>query len=194
MDFTDEMFGIKFKAADGMLEEKFDRLNFDDDNARYVSKEKFTHEEDDLSFGYRYVIDAEMTCEDGMVHREYSLKLVVEPSSLCADKLERVVSCSGIAAEEATVSDLVDYVTGYVVMGSKSTECEETLDDGWDMDMFNYMANVFESIDNTKKTYLDAVANVMGNTGWDLLDEAVNGADLLDLALKKQGIDWEPER
>ena len=191
-EFANEIFNIQFNAKQGMLNEKFNEYSRDDDSLRYISKEEFLHDETDcdedgLKFNYRYVINGDAYCDRGKIHRFYNLYLVVCPKSLCKEKLEDVLDCCGISADEANCCDVVDY--GILVpMGDVEFEFDEDNDEGWNDEVLNNIANVFETINGLRGFYLDKPMNRLGNTGWDLLYEAVRGKDLFESVKERYGM------
>lgn len=191
-EFANEIFGIQFNAKQGMLDEKFKWYSENDEYLQYISKEEFTHDDTDiddngLKFNYRYVIDGGTYFDDGKVHRFYNLLLVVCPKSLCKEKLESVLDCCGINVDEANCCDVADYGLS-VPMGGVEFEYDEENDEGWNDEVLNNIANVFETIDRLRGFYLDKPMNRLGNTGWDLLYEAVQGRDLLKAVKERYGM------
>ena len=170
-----KIFGITLKSALQNVYDKFEEDFFESDHAFFVSKETFTHEDDGLNFDYKYAIEADY-CEGKIF---YMLNLVPCANSLNKAKLESVASCSGVDESEVNIYDICAYGCS-VMMGCESVESEDV-----DEHYLNVIASVFESVDRLRGFYLDKYVNRIGNTGWDLLDDFVNGKDYISKALNR---------
>lgn len=164
-----KIFGIEFNNTPIKVSEKFDEVYFDEDNVFFVSKETFKHEEEGLTFNYKYAIQAAY-CE-GRIY--YSLELVPCADSLCEKKRNDIISSCGCEDEEISIYDIVSYGCS-VSMGCESVESEEI-----DERYFDLIASVFETTDRLRGFYLDKYVNRIGNTGWDLLEDFINGIPYL---------------
>lgn len=163
-----KIFGIEFNSVVN-VETKFDEIFNDTDMVFYESKEIFHHEEEGLTFDYKYAIAGEY-CEGELY---YSLYLVPCVDSLSEEKRASVASCCGIDEEEITIYDIWSYGCN-VHLGTEKEKGEEFNDE-----YFNLIASVFETINSMRGFYLDRYVNRIGNTGWDMLNDFVNGVPFL---------------
>lgn len=163
------IFGITFNGVPTKIDTKFNEIYFEDDNAFFESKETFTHEEDGLTFNYKYAIEA-VWCE-GKIY--YGLYLVPCADSLNKDKRSSVADCCGVNEDEITINDISSYGCN-VCMGTEVVDNEDIEDTYLDK-----IASVYEVIDSLRGFYLDKYVNRIGNTGWDMLDDFINGNDFI---------------
>ena len=163
-----KIFGIKFNSVVN-VETKFDEVFNDEEMLFFVSKETFRHEEDGLTFDYKYVIVGEMY--DDKTY--YSLNLVPCANSLGEKKRSEVASCCCVDENELTTYDIWSYGCS-VCFGCESEECEEIKDEE-----FNLIASVFEIMNSMRGFYLDKYVNRIGNNGWDMLNDFVNDIPFL---------------
>ena len=163
-----KIFGIEFNSVVN-VEEKFEEVFNDVEMVFYESKETFHHEEEGLTFDYKYVIVGEY-CEGKLY---YSLHLVPCANSLGEEKRVRVASTCCLDEDEITIYDIWSY--GYTIhLGTETEEGEEFNDE-----YFSLIASVFETINSMRGFYLDRYVNRIGNTGWDMLYDFVNGVSFL---------------
>ena len=174
------VFGIsgdkQFKVED-LFEVQYDET----DMFFAYSKETFTHdfEEDNLNFKYKYVIEADYC--DGDIY--YALYLVPMPDSLYKDKLESVLASFDIDAEDCSIYDVRSYGLG-ILFGSTKTDGENVNEDTIDA-----IANAMPTMDRLRGFYLDNIQNLIGNSGWDYLNEYINGIDATKVALDRYKTD-----
>lgn len=162
------IFGITFNdvtKVDNIFNEEF----FESDNVFFESKETFTHEEEGLTFNYKYAIEA-VECE-GKIY--YGLYLVP-----CADSLDRskrgvIADFCGVDESDITIYDIQSYGCG-VLMGSEDVISEEI-----DTTYLDKIASVCGIIDSLRGFYLDKPQNRIGTSGWDMLDDYINGKSWL---------------
>lgn len=174
------VFGIsgdkQFKVED-LFEVQYDET----DMFFAYSKETFTHdfEENNLNFKYKYVIEADYC--DGDIY--YALYLVPMPESLYKDKLESVLASFDIDAEDCSIYDVHSYGLG-ILFGSTKTNGENV-----NKDTIDAIANAMSTMDSLRGFYLDKFQNLIGNNGWDYLDEYINGVDATKVALDRYKTD-----
>ena len=178
MDYKHNIFGCQTNGNQSFAD-KFETL-YDDGGSFHQSKEVFRHDvDDDLNFDYRICVEVidwqEATGEDD---KEFilELKLVPEFKSLSPKHQASVLSCCGIDEAEVNAWDVSSY--GLNVMLA-SEECHYDELDA----KLEAVANVFESINSLRGFYLDRYVNRIGNTGWDLLFDFINGEDYVKAAL-----------
>lgn len=163
-----KIFGIEFNSVVN-VETKFDEVFNDCDMVFYESKETFHHDEEGLSFDYKYAIVGE--CCEGMLY--YSLYLVPCANSLGEKNRSVVASCCGLDEEDLTIYDIWSYGCN-VQFGCESEEGEEFNDE-----YFSLISSVFETINSLKGFYLDRYVNRIGNNGWDMLEDFINDVPFL---------------
>lgn len=166
---ANKIFNIQFENSPIKVDEKFNEVYNDSDNAFFVSKNVFTHEDDGLTFDYQYAIEG-IWC-DGKIF--YSLMLVPCPKSLTRNKLQSVADFCGVDSEDVTIYDICTYGC-YVIMDNECIECNEIEDKYFDL-----IASVLSTIDRLHDFYLDKCINRIGNTGWDMLYDYVKGVNFL---------------
>jgi hypothetical protein len=163
------------------IETKFELLrSMDayDDTELYVSKETFKHDlDEDLKFDYKYFIEAYHYTEEGENRTYYTLYLVPMFNSL-ADKRKNDVAENAGDPENATAEDVFDY-------GIQIVMARTNFDGEYDKSIMDKVASVFETIDRLKGFYLDKAQNRLGSTGWDMLDDYINGNDFLKATLDR---------
>lgn len=164
----------------------------------FQSKKVFHHEEDDYSFDYRYCVAItdmrEIEADDNRFAVE--LYLVPEFESLC-DKCKDDVrkSCCYSDDDQPTVYD----VYGYGISVQFGYEMADNPDDKpYDenaevLDALTAIANTYEATDRLRGFYLDKFVNRIGTTGWDLLDDFINGVDYLQTTLNRYKTDTDDD-
>lgn len=163
------IFGITFNGVPTKVNTKFNEVYFEDDNAFFESKDTFTHEDDGLTFNYKYVIEA-VWCE-GKIY--YSLFLVPCADSLNKGKRLSVADCCGVEEDEISIYDICSYGCN-VCMGTEVVD-NENIEDTY----LDKVSSVYKVIDSLRGFYLDKYVNRIGNTGWDMLDDFINGNDFI---------------
>ena len=163
------IFGIAFNGLPTKIDTKFNEIYFEDDNAFFESKETFTHEEENLTFNYKYAIEA-VQCE-GKIY--YGLYLVPCADSLNKDKRSSVADCCGVDEDEITIYDISSY-------GCNGCMGTEVVDNEYIEDTYlDKIASVCGIIDSLRGFYLDKPQNRIGTSGWDMLDDYINGKSWL---------------
>ena len=185
-----EIFGISTNDDTNAFEDKFEELIDLDSELYYQSQETFKHDvDDDLYFEYKYVVEIydmdELTGEDT---GDYSVSLLLVPTfeSLCKEKREGVLDCTGVDEDSVTLYDVISYGIS-VPLGNVSVKHNGKSMDKCEglQEKLRAIANVFESIDGLRGFYLDRYVNRIGTTGWDLLHDYVNGKDFIKATLDR---------
>jgi hypothetical protein len=155
-------------------EEKFDRIFDGEDNALFVSKDKFRSEGDNdiKDFNYRYAIECFKWWNNGKCVWYYSLKFVVCPESLDKTYLETVCDCCGVNENEVEIQDIISRGGGDVSFGTETTEGEKM-----NYDVLTNIANVFETMNAMRGFYLDRNINPELD-GWDMVRYCVEGENV----------------
>jgi len=163
-----EICGFKFDESQMVksLDEKFDTFFDDEDNAFFISKAEYEHDEEGFKFKYRYCIEVNWVDENEYL---YSLMLVPTCESVNKEKQESVLSSGGC--------DEIYDVCSYGCNVSMCSACEKS--ETWDEGIVTKMMSIVEVINSLRGFYLDRYVNRIGNTGWDMLDDFINGNDFL---------------
>lgn len=196
-------YTLKFGSVSSM--EK-DRKNWSDlfeehynDGGELVafSKEVYEHGfdfEDYYKFKYRLCIKAmamsEFLAEDeeGYNDVHIELSIVPLPEYLNAKVKDSIADCMGV--EEIDVYDIVSYGScPYLDRDTLTLNCDADFYDITENEdvvrMLDACATACESINSLRGFYLDRVWNLIGSTGWDLLDNLINGEDFIQKTLDR---------
>lgn len=175
--------------------DKFDCI-YEDCGAYYETKETYQHREDGLNFDYKYcveIIDFEECCGGEEMHNKYGIELTLVPvfKSLCKEKQTSVMECCGVEEDAVNSMDIRQYGLGVQVGYEEVVASANDLSSGCfeESDKFKErltdIASVFETIDALRGFYLDKTMNLIGTTGWDLLNDCINGKDFIKATLAK---------
>lgn len=154
------------------VDNSFDCILDDSERMEFLSKNEYHHTDDGLNFDYRYLITANLyDYEDGTDRWYVTLQLVPSPQSLCEEKAEGVCECCGIERSELNHSDIADYGC-YVPIASDKTSEEDP------QQLIDLAATIAPMVDGLRGFFLDKRINVIGTTGWDILQNCVNGVKI----------------
>lgn len=162
------IFDIKFNDVT-KVDRVFNNVYFERYYAFFESIDTFTHEEYNLTFNYKYAIEA--TCVDDKIY--YYLYLVPCADSLNKGKRGDIADFCGVDESEITIYDICSYGCG-VLMGS-----EDVISDEIDTTYLDKIASACDIIDSLRGFYLDKPQNRIGTNGWDLFDDYINGKSFL---------------
>ena len=163
------IFGISFDNAIN-INDKFDCIMDDGDEVVYESKDTFLHEEEDLTFEYKYLI---RTCILDDERVAYSLILVPNFYSLAKKWQEDVLDMTGLEdGDDVTPMDIEMEGMG-ITFGNEVFDGTET-----DEMLLNCAATACELMDRLRGFYLDKCINRIGTTGWDWLKRYVCGKSI----------------
>lgn len=183
-----EFAGVSTYEEKVNIEEHFEELYNDDGQLTLVSKKDFLHEEEGLTFKYKYLINGmDIRGFTGEMDAPVMIELVLVPSF--SDLSEEARISLGetydwdeeMADELWRYKDIADYGYG-VTMGSESFIPEE------DEDLYNLMDSkkvvelvesacaIYEAIDNMRGFYMDRPWNMIGTTGWDTIGNALDSS------------------
>lgn len=174
-----KVFGVTTNS-EIKFEDKFETL-FDDCEAFFESKETF-HHEDETSFDYKYCVEVVPNEEETFI----GLYIVPTFESLCQKEKESIMSHCCVDEGDVNMFDICQYGDS-ILFGSISvpnddkewSECEavtRALED---------IANVFETMNSLRGFYLDKPVNIIGTTGWDLVESYMNGKDWIKTTLDR---------
>ena len=196
-------YGLKFGSVSAMEKDRKNWLDFfeefynDDGELVAFSKEVYEHGfdfEDYYKFKYKLCISAiamnNFLADDEEGHNDIHIELSIVPlpEYLNAEVKDGIADCMG--TEEIDVYDIYSY-------GGCPRLDHDTLtlnDDAAFYDitanedavrMLDACATVCESINNLRGFYLDRAWNLIGSTGWDLLDNLINGKDFIQSAMDR---------
>lgn len=170
------IFGISVSAL-ANANDMFDAISVDEEEVVYESKKTYAHEEEGLTFDYKYLIRG-VWC-DGSIY--YGLYLVPLANSLHKDKRASVACFCGLEESEITPYDIFSYGCA-VLMGTENVN-SDVIEDVY----INEIATITGSIDRLRGFYLDKYQNRIGSTGWDYLEDYINGEDAVQKALNRVG-------
>lgn len=184
-----KIFGIETDHDVYKVDDKFECIDLDE-TLFYQSKEVFQHREDDvLNFDYKYYIEViDWDACTGEEKGVYMVNFGIVPmfESLNDEKKSSVISCCGCEDTTPDVYDVHSYgcsvPLGNVEIehhGMTYDECEEL------QTTLNGIANVFETIDRLRGFFLDRHVNRIGSTGWDLLNDYINGVNFVRATLDR---------
>ena len=172
----------------GVFEKFFDCLADWDGHRYYATKETYIHEDESFhTFKYKYLVevmeseymqDAGMDVEDGKV--TILLSLVVLPESLSEKHLASVASFCGIDTKDVTIIDIYEYGLSCPIEDDEFNESDYSVEDALDC-----AAEVIPSIDSLRGFYLDRPRNLIGTTGWDLLEDAIADENAYNRSLER---------
>lgn len=188
--------GVQITNSDNLckFEDKFG-LSYDDEaTAYYVSKERFSHEEDDYEFDYRFVVEVCHMNQFDENSKDIYVQLYLVPTfdSLCRDKQESIADSIGYTVDEMLnfVKEGNDYdlcrdVAEYgcsILFGNETCYTDEEV-----TEKLTAVANVFELMNRMRGFHLDKYVDRIGNTGWDALDEFINNESMFDKVVARVG-------
>lgn len=170
-DFKYEILGIGFNELVN-VEDNFDLTEDFGDRRLYESKKTYTHEEEGLTFDYKYVI--ECGCDDE--YEYYEIGLSVMPKSCCKKFIEECMEDACIEDEDSlTLYDV--FYNGASTVSFGFIRNENTGQE-WDEDTINKLASIVDFLDIMRGFYLDKAWNQICTTGWDTIKHCVKGEAL----------------
>ena len=185
-----EIFGWVVDHEPKKLDDLFDCVRDEDDEVIYESKQTYEHREEGLNFDYKFVIRAENAYEltgepedENVWHME--MLLVPTIDSLLPKKQKALQDMVGEDGEPNLI-DLIDEGS-YVQIGFEAVKVDPA--EGYDAVMnpkYDEAASVVDNMNAMRGFYLDKPWNMIGSTGWDILNELVgNGKSFITAALDK---------
>lgn len=197
---------MKYKCPFGIESSQLSIKNFEDgwevildggEEAYFQTKETFLHEEENLTFEYKYVIQLAGVVDDESddVHFFSNLFLVPLIKYIHPDIVTKIMKfCGREKAEDITVDEIIFETCCPTLCHETPNFKRQKSDDfyGWDWieikKVQNYLRKAYESIkliNSIRGFYLDKHENLLGNTGWDFLKELLFNADSTQLALDR---------
>lgn len=181
-----EIFGIS-TDMDIKFDEKFEVIYDDSERMVAQSKETFTHEEDGLTFNYKYVIEVINGNEYCGTDKYYiDLSVVPEYDSLGKQHKDSVLSLAGVDDCDVNIFDVLSEGLSLSI-GCKELPTNNTPMDEHEkvMSALDSIASVFETINAMRGFYFDRYVNGIGNTGWDFLNDFINDIPFIDSLNKR---------
>lgn len=166
------IFGITPNFEINPWEESLELVEDFDTQVYYQTKETFSHEEEGLTFKYKFAVSAECLDEYGKEFEgkvSYRLYLVLMPESISEKMLSSIKSSCGI--EEPNVYDFIQY-GATVPLADEDFDNDELHDE-----IVSLIAAVIPVINSLRGFYIDKRINMIGTTGWDLIDSFINDTD-----------------
>lgn len=179
-----EIFGVKLLNDVKPMLDAFDEEYRDDKydiGALYVSKRTFLHEEEGMTFEYKYLI--EVVAFDGKTY--YSLCLCPTQAYLHHNIIEGIFGMCGF--DDSMCLNDIDYGDIISYCGAIQFGCEEREGEKIDDEVINLIANVYETIDGLRGFYLDKPQNMLGNNGWDKIRYFLYDEDYIRKAVERYG-------
>ena len=185
-----EIFGWVVDHEPKKLDDLFDCVRDADGEVIYESKQTYEHREEGLNFDYKFVIRAEDAYElTGEPEDEnvWPMEMLLVPTidSLLPKKQKALQDMVGEDGEPSTI-DLIDEGF-YVQIGFEAVKVDPA--EGYDAVMnpkYDEAASVVDNMNAMRGFYLDKPLNMIGSTGWDILNELVgNGKSFITAALDR---------
>ena len=171
---------FNFGGISGKLDESLKdqwELIYDDNNVIWETKDVFTHDDEEFSFKYKYMIEAvDFSDFDPDVEEDASkyyveIHMVVDPESLSKKVLANVKN---------TMDEHIEYwdILRYGLSIQMAHNNELVLESELDSKIIEAM-NCIPVIDGLRGFYLDKPWNRIGTTGWDTIQYAIGLTDSL---------------
>ena len=174
MKNENKSFGAFSPAQVEDASKSFDCIFDNSDCIELLSKTEYHHTEDNdsLTFDYRYLITANLLDDESGNDKWYvTLHLVPSPQSLCKEKADSVCDCCGVDKSELNHSDINDY-------GCSVDVATETTSEQDPQHLIDIASTIVPVADAMRGFILDKRINMIGTTGWDILQNAINGVKI----------------
>lgn len=187
---------ISFETAQKKdLLNKFEELYNDDGFAIFQSKKTY-HSDDEVykPFDYKLIIRAtalgQFIGEDEEGHNDVHIELSMcpLPEFLSEKAANEIKDCMGV--DELTVYDIVEYgrcpeLESDKVVITDDDDAYNVLDVNIAKEKLDCAATAAEVLNSIRGFSLDKPWNLISNTGWDLLDELIDGVDPNENIIKR---------
>jgi len=160
------------------------------DRIVYFSRKTFRHEEEDLTFNYKYAIvvtDVGAYTGDGYDPIVVELLLVPSFNDLTEENKNNIRDCYGYGDDEISEKwlwmDVLDYSFAVKIGEESVSNPSEDERDEWINSepikaILESAVAVYEVVDSLRGFYLDKAWNRIGTTGWDILNNAIKNESL----------------
>lgn len=187
---------VSFAAAQKEeLLDKFDELYNDDGFAIFESKKTYHSDDEDYKpFDYKLVIRATALGqfigegEDG--HNDVHIELSMCPlPEFLSEKIANEIKDS-MGVDKLTVYDIAEYgscpeLESDTIVITDDDDAYNVLDVNVIKEKLDCAATAAETFNSLRGFSLDKPWNLLSNTGWDLLDEMIEGIDLSENIIKR---------
>lgn len=187
---------VSFAAAQKEeLLDKFDELYNDDGFAIFESKKTYHSDDEDYKpFDYKLVIRATALDqfigegEDG--HNDVHIELSMCPlPEFLSEKIANEIKDS-MGVDKLTVYDIAEYgscpeLESDTIVITDDDDAYNVLDVNVIKEKLDCAATAAETFNSLRGFSLDKPWNLLSNTGWDLLDEMIEGIDLSENIIKR---------
>lgn len=185
-----EFGGVSTYVEEVNVEEHFEEYYNKTYRVVYFSKKTFRHEEEDLTFNYKYAIvvtDVQFYSGDGDAPIVVELMLVPDYKDLTEENRESIRSYMGYdddgEDDEWHWMDVLDYSFAVKMEEDSIDNPTDDIREEWIESepikaLIESAVAVYEVIDSTRGFYLDRAWNMIGTTGWDTLNNAIKNEPL----------------
>lgn len=192
LNFGAVSFEIAQKAE---LLDKFDELYNDDGFAIFESKKTYHSDDENYKpFDYKLIIRATALGqfigegEDGHNDVHIELSMCPLPKFLSEKVANEIKDSTGV--DELTVYDIVEYgscpeLESDTVVITDNDDAYNVLDVNIIKEKLDCAATVAETFNSLRGFSLDKPWNLISNTGWNLLDELIEGIDPIENIVKR---------
>ena len=190
MTFKREFGGISTNIEEVDFNKHFEEYYDGDGRVVYFSKKTFRHEEEGLTFSYKYaIVVTDVGSYTGFDYDPILVELMLVPDykDLTEENKENIKDYNGYSDGEISEGwmwmDVLDYSFAVSMCEESIDNPTEDIRDGWINSepiqaILENIVAVYESVDTFRGFYLDIVWNMVGTTGWDILKSAVLGERL----------------
>lgn len=185
-----EIFGIS-TDMDIKFAEKFDVIYDDSERMVAQSKETFTHNENGLTFNYKYVIEViNGNTWNGKDTYYVELSVVPEYDSLGKQHKNSVLLFEGVDECDVNIFDVLNDGLSLSIGCEKLPTNNTPMNEHEEvMGALDSIASVFETINAMRGFYFDKYVNRIGNTGWDFLNDFINDIPFMDSLMKRHKVE-----
>ena len=187
---------VSFETAQKTeLLDKFDELYNDDGFAIFESKKTYHSDDEDYKpFDYKLVIRATALGqfigegEDGHNDVHIELSMCPLPEFLSEKIADEIKDSMGV--DKLTVYDIAEYgscpeLESDTIVITDDDDAYNVLDVDVIKKKLDCAATAAETFNSLRGFSLDKPWNLLSNTGWDLLDEMIEGIDLSENIIKR---------
>lgn len=187
---------VSFAAAQKEeLLDKFDELYNDDGFAIFESNKTYHSDDEDYkSFDYKLIIRAtalkQFIGEDEDGHNDVHIELSMCPlPEFLSEKIANEIKDS-MGVDKLTVYDIAEYgscpeLESDTIVITDDDDAYNVLDVNVIKEKLDCAATAAETFNSLRGFSLDKPWNLLSNTGWDLLDEMIEGIDLSENIIKR---------
>lgn len=152
----------------------------------YTSNEVFTHEEEGLTFKYRYAVQFDCECDD-LEDCYFSLFMVPEFESLHDNKKDSIrESCPDVEDSDFNAYDVVLEGCCLTIHYGKVADITDSEDaTEFRNDVISVVNTLLPAINGMRGFVLDRYINRIGSTGWDEVRSWLEGKNFAEYALER---------